>query len=118
MQILATALMFIINWFVLAFIIMLAAKIVAGMEATFTKALIASLIGGIISAILYYAFLLIFPTLFWAAGIVIFIVYLLVIKYYFGTGCLGALIIAILAIIIYLIFAWLFQFFLAPLLPF
>ncbi|MFX1540604.1 MAG: hypothetical protein ACFFBX_07515 [Promethearchaeota archaeon] len=120
MQILATVLMFIINWFVIAFVIMLAGKIVAGMEATFVKALIASLVGGIISAVLYYAFIFlpILQPFWWAAGLVIFIVYLLVIRYYFQTGCIGALIVAILAFIIYLVFAWLFEFFLAPLLPF
>jgi len=118
MQILATILMFALNWFIVAFVIMLAAKLVAGMEATFMKALIASLIGAIVSAILYWAFLTFLAAFWWAAGIIIFIAYLLVIKYYFGTGCIGALIVAILAFIIYLLFAWLFQAFLAPFLPF
>jgi hypothetical protein len=40
----------------MVFIIMLAGKLVAGMEATFVKALIASLIGGIVAAVLAWAF--------------------------------------------------------------
>jgi hypothetical protein len=117
MQIVLTVLNFIVQWFIMAFIIMLAGKMVAGMEATFMKALIASLLGSIIAAILAFAFQTFLALFWWAAGIVIFIVWLLIIKYYFGTGCIGALIVAILAFIIYLIFAWLFYFFLVPFLP-
>lgn len=73
---------------------------------------------GDVKRLLYYAFLAFLAPFWWAAGLVIFIAYLLVIRYYFQTGCIGALIVAILAFIIHLIFAWLFAFFLAPLLPF
>ncbi|MFX1510862.1 MAG: hypothetical protein ACFFBR_11215 [Promethearchaeota archaeon] len=112
-----TIINFIVQWFVMAFIIMLAGKVVAGMEATFGKALIASLLGSIVAAILAFAFQSFLAVFWWAAGIVIFIVWLLIIKYYFGTGCIGALIVAILAFIFYLFFVWLFYSFLVPLIP-
>lgn len=118
MQILASVLIFVINWFVVAFVIMLAAKFIAGMDATFVKALIASLIGGIVATILYWLFQMYLDVFWWAAGIVIFISYLLIIRFYFETGCIGSLIVAILACIIYLIFAFLFIAFLTPFLPF
>jgi hypothetical protein len=118
MQILASVVMFIINWFVVAFIIMLVAKFVAGMDASFLKALIASLLGGIVTAILYWLFDMYLSVYWWVAGIVIFISYLIVIRFYFESGCLGALIVAILACIIYLLFAWLIVAFLDPFLLF
>lgn len=117
MQIVWTIINLVVQWLVMAIVLMLAGKMIAGMEVTFMKALIASLLGSIVSAILYYVFLVFLFAFWWAAGIVIFIVWLLIIRYYFGTGCIGALIVAILAFIIYLIFAWLFAFFLAPMLP-
>jgi hypothetical protein len=88
------------------------------MDSSFVRALIASLIGGIVAAILYWLFDLYLSTYWWAAGIVIFISYLIVIRFYFGFGCIGALIVAILSVIIYLLFAWLVIAFLSPLLPF
>jgi hypothetical protein len=109
MQIVAALLAFLLNWFILSFIIWIAARLVAGMEATCVKALIASLVGGIVSAVLWWAFTYL-PGLnlfWWAAGIVIFLVYLLIIRFYFDTSCLGALLIAILAFIVYLLLAWL-----------
>ncbi|MHA2427957.1 MAG: hypothetical protein ACXADB_08035 [Candidatus Hermodarchaeia archaeon] len=118
MQILASVLLFLVNWFVVAFVITLAAKFIAGMEAAFVRALIASLIGSIVAAILYWLFGMYLSLYWWAAGIVIFISYLIVIRFYFGSGCIGALIVAILAAIIYLIFTGLFVAFLGPLLPF
>ncbi len=118
MQILASVLMFLVNWVVVAFVIMLAAKLMAGMEAAFVRALIASLIGSIVAAILYWLFDMYLSLYWWAAGIVLFISYLIVIRFYFGSKCIGTLIVAILAAIIYVVFAGLFATFLGPLLPF
>ncbi len=118
MQILASVLMLFVNWLVVAFIIMLVAKFVAGMDAIFVRALIASLIGGFVAAILYWLFEMYLSVYWWAAGIVIFISYLIVIRLYFESGFIDALIVAILAAIIYLIFAGLIVAFLGSLLPF
>jgi hypothetical protein len=82
------------------------------------RALIASLIGAFTAAILYWLFEMYLSLYWWAAGVVIFISYLIIIRFYFGSGCFGALIVGILAVIIYLIFAGLFVAFLDPFLPF
>ena len=108
MQIIASVLMFFVNWIVVAGIIRLTAKFVAGLDPAFLKALIASLIGGIVTGILYWLFAVYLSSYWWVAGIIIFISYLIVIRFYFGSGYVGALIVAVLASVIYLVFAWLF----------
>ncbi|MFX0168819.1 MAG: hypothetical protein ACFE89_05590 [Candidatus Hodarchaeota archaeon] len=101
-----TALVLIVNWIVVSFVIMLAGKLVAGMEATFVKSLLVSLVASIIGTIAYYVIEMFFPMLGWLSGIIVFLLYLAVIKYYFQTGWIGALLVAIIAIIIWVVLAY------------
>ena len=116
MQILASVLMFLINWLVVTFIIILTTKLIVGMDTAFVRALIASLIGGIVTGILYWLFAMYLSSYWWIAGIIIFISYLIIIRFYFGSGNIGALIVAVLACVVYLVFSWFFGAIVGPLL--
>lgn len=101
-----TAIIFIVNWIAVSIVIMLAGKMVAGMEATFVKSLLVSLVSSIIGTLTYYVIEMFLPMLGWLSGVIVFILYLLIIKYYFQTGFLGALLVAIIAIIIWILLAY------------
>lgn len=110
--IIGTAIIFIVDWIVISVVIMLAGKLVAGMEATFKQALLASLVAAIVGTFVYYGIEWFFPSLGWLSGVIVFILYLAIIRYYFQTGCIGALLVAIIALILWIILAYLFTAFL------
>lgn len=107
------AILFVIGWLIIAFVFWIAGRIVSGMNATFRDALIVSLVGNIISAILEFLFdwfvepllttipfggllSLIIP------AIIVLFVYVWLIMKFFDTGILGAIAVGLLVIIIWI----------------
>jgi hypothetical protein len=96
----------IIIWIIVSIPVHLAAKVVTGGKSTLGDAMVATLFGPIVYAITLFAmdFLLgsfIGPNAYILSLIIAFIAWLGVFKASFGTGWLGALAIAILAILIF-----------------
>lgn len=112
-ELVVMALLFVIGWFIIAFVFWIAGRIVSGMNATFTDALIVSLVGNIISAILEFLFdLFVEPLLstipfgpllsLIIPAIIVLFVYVWLIMRFFDTGILGAIAVGLLVIIIWI----------------
>jgi len=96
---------FIVNLVVLTIVLYVAGRIVVGKKrALFSDAFVIALLGIVINT-LFMAFL---PGLFGAGlGLIIsLIVYLLLIRHYYETGWLGALAVAILTVVIFIVLAF------------
>ncbi|RLI29289.1 hypothetical protein DRO53_02490 [Candidatus Bathyarchaeota archaeon] len=91
---------FLFVWIITALAIFMAGRIVAGPEATFPKALALILVGGVIIGLFSYMAPLILGPLGW---ILAFLLWVWLIKSFFGVGWLGGFLIAILASIIFLV---------------
>ena len=95
---LAALLSFIVVWMLTSLAVFAAGRVIAGSYATFPKASALILVGAVLIGLTYLAASFILSPIFgWIAAL---LVWLGLIKYFFGTGWIGAFLIAILAWII------------------
>lgn len=105
---------FLIKWIFLTLVFYAAGRIVSGVNAKFTDALLVAFIGSILSAILNigfeYLIYVVMPTLggYWwlpavGSALITLIAYIPLFMHFFDTGLGGALLIGILCVIFYII---------------
>lgn len=94
---------FLIVWMLTSFAVFAAGRMMAGERATFAKASILILVGAVLLGVAYIVTSILFTPFFgWVAA---FLLWLGLIKYFFGTGWVAAFIISILAWVIFIILA-------------
>jgi hypothetical protein len=107
-----TAISFLIKWILLTLVFYAAGRIVSGVNAKFTDALLVALIGSIVSEILHFGFNYALTALgiglpdllaVIASALITLIVYIPLFMHFFDTGVGGALLIGLLCVIFYVI---------------
>lgn len=108
----AIAISFLIKWILLTLVFYAAGRIVSGVNAKFTDALLVALIGSIVSELLHFGFNyalsvlgIALPELFAiiASALITLIVYIPLFMHFFDVGFGGALLIGLLCVIFYVI---------------
>ena len=92
---------FVATWLLTSLAVFMAGRVVVGSKATFTKSLVLIFLGGILITLFYFVLShFLNPLLGWPLA---FILWLGLIKTFFGTGWIGSFLIAILASIMFMV---------------
>ncbi len=111
-----TIIIFFVKWVILTVVFYITGRIIAGINAKFTDAIIVAFVGSLLSAILHWAFEVGLPMLglpfapetinlisLVGAALITIIVYLPLFMHFFDVGFGGAMVIGILCLIIYVL---------------